>query len=124
LFGRSAINVTPQKLKENWINVHGKLATIKKNYDQSGNGAGNCHGDDPDHGPVSELTLANNTDGQNILGGNKPHLLYFWQILEDNNLLDSTLMTILNEISASCESVPGTVTFTTPPQKRTKNNEE
>jgi hypothetical protein len=113
LFGSNANNGTQQKLKVKWIDVF--PAIIKNNYDQSENGAGNYLGDDPDHGPVSELTLTNNTDRQNSLGINKPHLLYFWQILEDNDLLDSTLAIIPNEIAASSVSVPGTVAFTTPP---------
>jgi hypothetical protein len=111
LFGSTAINVTPQKLKEKWKDVRGKLSIIKNNYDQSGNGAGDCHGNDPDHGPVEELTLTNNTDRKNFLGGNKPHLLYLWQILEDNALLDSTLMIIPDEIAASSLGCSGNSGF-------------
>jgi hypothetical protein len=68
------------------------------------------------------FTLTNDSDRQIVLGGNKPHILYLWPLLEENDLLDNTLMVIPKEISASCEIVPGTVTYLTPSRKRTKQN--
>jgi hypothetical protein len=58
------------------------------------------------------------------LGGNPSHLLYFWQLLEEHDLLKNTLSIIPSEISATNESVPETVTYTTPGRKRSKIDEE
>jgi hypothetical protein len=120
LFGREAPLVTAQKLKEKLTDVRGKLVIIVKNYEQSGNGAGSCLDNDPDYGPVANMTLTDNSDRQNFLGGNKPHLLY---LLEEFELLDNTLQVIPNEISATCESVPETV-YSTPANKKSKINDE
>jgi hypothetical protein len=70
-----------------------------------------------------QFTLTDNSDWQNFLGNNKPHLLYYWQLLEDNDILESTLSVIPNEISASSESVPETV-YTTPSHKKIKTNDD
>jgi hypothetical protein len=40
--------VNPQKLKDKWTDVRGKLVVIVKNYEQSGNGAGNKKDNDED----------------------------------------------------------------------------
>jgi hypothetical protein len=98
LWGNEALTVTPQKLKQKWSDVHGKLVIIVSNYDASGNGAGNRDQNDPDHGNVSEFTLVDNMECQNFLGGNPSHLLYFWQLLEEHDLLKNTLSVIPTEI--------------------------
>jgi hypothetical protein len=123
LFGKDAPYVTPQKIREKWSDVRGKLVIIDKNYEKSGIGSGNQMETDNDSGPISSFTLMDNNDHQNFLGNNKPHLLYFWQLLEEYDILDNTLAVIPPDISATSESVPETV-YTTPATKRAKVSEE
>jgi hypothetical protein len=122
-FGKDAPYVKPQKIREKWSDVRGKLVVMVKNYEKSGNGSGNRMETENDSGSISSFRLTDDNDRQNFLGNNKPHLLYFWQLLEEYDLLDNTLAVIPPDISATSESVPETV-YTTPATKKAKVSEE
>jgi len=76
--------------------VECKLNIMIANYERSGMGDGHLQC----HGKQDEVSLANSNDdnddqldyqeGSNkadFLGCNRPHILYFWQLMEDNDLL-------------------------------------
>jgi hypothetical protein len=60
LWCSEAIKVNPQKLKDKWSDVRGKLVVIIKNYDQSGNGVSKKR--DQDEGNNDDATFVDNTD--------------------------------------------------------------
>jgi hypothetical protein len=117
LYAIDAPMVNPQKLKEKWADVRGKLVIIVANYEKSGNGSGNRLDSEEDHGQTSSFTLTDNNDRQNFLGTHKPHLLYFWQLLDDYDLLKTTLMVLPHDTAATTDCVPLTVSYSTPSRK-------
>lgn len=96
---------TPQKIKEKIADIRARLVVVIDNWERSGNGGGNRSIDDDDYGRINTMTLQDD-DRSNFLGGNKSHLLYFWQILEECELLQKTLSVIPKEYSASSDGVP------------------
>jgi hypothetical protein len=73
---------------------------------------------------VKDLTLVDD-ERSNFLHGFSSHLLYFWQVMNEYQILHKTLSTIPKEIGASSESVPSTI-YTTPsiPGKKKQNDNE
>jgi hypothetical protein len=57
LWAKNAPKVSPQKIREKWSDVRGKLVIIVKKYEQSGNGEGNKLANDADHGPVLSIHI-------------------------------------------------------------------
>jgi hypothetical protein len=99
--------VTPDKIKEKLGNLRAKLLQVITKWERSGNGCGQRQESDATFGHVDEETLIDD-DRQNFLGKEKPHLLYFWQILDDYQILSKTLSILPNDMSASSEGIPMT----------------
>lgn len=112
LFKDAPTPATPQKIKEKIADIRARLVVIIDKWERSGNGGGNRSIDDDDYGRISSMTLQDD-DRANFLGGNKPHLLYFWQILDECELLQRTLSIIPKEHSASSDGIPSTSSSTT-----------
>jgi hypothetical protein len=90
---------TAEKIKSKLADVRSKLCRVEDKWGRSGNGDG-MQVLDRDNKPVL-------IDGElkNFLGGNKPHLLYLWKLLDETNFLEDTLAIIPKEFSASGENV-------------------
>jgi hypothetical protein len=109
LLSTDAPFVTASKIKDKLADVRAKLVIIISNWERSGNGGGNRQENDDDFGSPRGFTLTDD-DRANFLGGHKPHLLYFWQKMDDENMLQHTRSIIPNHISANSEGVPSTLT--------------
>jgi hypothetical protein len=120
LHASDAPTATPSKIKEKLADVRAKLVIIINNWQRSGNGGGNKMDEvynlqesqqalDDTETPRKELTYQDD-DRRNYLGNNKPHLLYFWQKLDEGNILQNTLAVIPRDISADSEGIPSTLT--------------
>jgi hypothetical protein len=83
----------PTQIKDKIADVRGKLATIVTNWEQRG-GAQN---DDDSSAP---------NDRSNYLEGNKSHLLYFWQKVEEGKIPPHTLSNLRRAISTNSKGVP------------------
>jgi hypothetical protein len=75
-----APTTTPVKIKEKLADVRAKLVIMVSNWERSGNGNGNRA--DNDNLEDGDVRLQDD-DRRNFLGTYKPHLLYFWQKLEE-----------------------------------------
>jgi hypothetical protein len=114
--------VTAQKIKEKLADSRAKLVVIIDNWERSGNGGGNRSIGDNDYGCVGEMTLQDD-DRSNFLGGQKSHLLYFWSILEETQMLQKTLSIIPRDLSASSDGVPTTMGVINNKRKNKEDNE-
>lgn len=108
LFKDAPTPVTPHKIKEKIADIQARLVVIIDNWERSGNGGGNWSIDDDDYGRISTMTLQDD-DRSNFLEGNKTHLLYFWQVLDETKLLQKTLLIIPKNHSASSDGVPSAI---------------
>jgi hypothetical protein len=61
---------------------------------------------------------------QKFLGANKPHLLYFWQKLDEQNILNHTLLIISLDIAANSDGVPSTLTTPIDRKRKHAKNDE
>jgi hypothetical protein len=105
----NAPRVTPQKIKEKMADIRAKLVIVIENWERSGNGNGmlSRNMDDPDYGNFEDCDLIDDNRA-NFLNGNKSHLLYFWQILDETQILQSTLCVLPKTVSASVDNIPAT----------------
>ena len=94
-------DVTPEQVKERLSDSESKMNLILANYEQSGMGEGHKENnsdkisilssgstdsstsDDNDN----KLDFIDGNDKLNFLGLYWPHILYYWQLMEDNKLL-------------------------------------
>jgi hypothetical protein len=85
------------------------LSKVISNWDRSGNGCGNrndAHGlgeDDRRFGSYPRTETFSRDDRKDFLLGFSPHILYFWEITDNMNLLQSALTVLQAELCASSE---------------------
>jgi hypothetical protein len=71
-----------------------KLVFISRNYEHSGNGGGNHNNNDNENGEGETFIDINR---RNFLAINKPHLIYFWQKMDEGNILQY-ILTVSNKM--------------------------
>jgi hypothetical protein len=69
---------------------------IKTNWERSGNGDGNTNDQDD--------TLVDD-NRSTFLAGNKTHILYFWELMEQNHMLESAVAELDDSQRADCDHV-------------------
>ena len=105
-----------------------RIAKIKSNYEQSGNGDGMRHsGGNDDDEPEGEYNLKNCMEGDNrrsfLLAGDTSNLLYWWEVLDEEGMLDYTLSVLPIDVGGNSETVPSAIT-TSSSAKRTKDDQK
>ena len=60
-------------------------------WEKSGNGTGMRHEGDEEFGHAGEEHFADGDNRKNFLNGAKSHMLYYWQFMQDNDLLSHCL---------------------------------
>ena len=93
------------------------LVVISK-WEQSGNGSGQRTEDDDEYGHVvnNQLWLApgkqefmDGDNRKNFLRDEKSHILYFWQLIDENDLLAHSLAKLSDEVRVDSDNVPNTM---------------
>jgi hypothetical protein len=94
-------------VKDKLADVRAKLVILISDWDTSGNGGGNRAETDKDFGhSISEGTLVDD-DRKYFSKESQPHLLlYLWHVMDELQLLQSTLTVIPKPMAASSESIP------------------
>jgi len=90
-------NITQEQIKEQLSDMECKLNIMIANYKRSGMGDGHPqHGTQVRHdgrckdnvdGKDDQLDFQDGSNKASFLGPNHSHILYFWQLMEDNKLL-------------------------------------
>jgi len=85
-------NVMHEQVKGQLADTECKLNIILVNYKQIGMGDGHpqCQNNlDNSNSDDDGLEFQDGSDKASFLGSYKPHILYFWQLMEDNHLLNN-----------------------------------
>lgn len=114
--------VTAGKIKDKLSHARCELMKMIADWEKSGNGEGQRNEDSEDLGHIvegqrwyapgsteEEPEFVDGDNRKNFLRGRGSHLLYFWQIFDDNAILYHTLAKLPNQFCASSEGVPSTI---------------
>lgn len=101
--------LSAQDLKNRLADTRAKAVKVILNYEESCNSERNqavsyTNGDDDED---DNIMMYQNDDWANFLLNYKSHILYFWELMNQNVILNHVLAVLLNAVSASSESVPG-----------------
>lgn len=121
-FDKVPCAVTPEHVKRWLADRKTKLIIMINKWERSGNGGGNRVNGEEGFGEYNEeFEFQDDDDRSNFLNGNRTTLLYYWHVAVENNLLESTLSILPDEMSAT-SSATATPVFNSRQNKRKKND--
>ncbi|KAL3941072.1 MAG: hypothetical protein SGARI_000713 [Bacillariaceae sp.] len=98
---------TRSSAKDKFDEMRNSLHHIVRRWELSGSGSGQRDEDDPDYGTVGESRQVDGDDRKNFLPHNNDnlfYLLYFWQRLEDEQLLNATMAKLPSDIAVDSDN--------------------
>jgi len=119
--------VTPNKIKDQVATVRVKALFIICKWEQSRNDSGMCQETDEEFGHIVANQewlgsgLDDVVDGDNrriFLRSEKLHVLYYWQLFDENHLLSHSLCKLSDDVKVNSKHVP-TISIT--PNNLNKN---
>ena len=134
-FDRDIGTVSPDQVKTRLADTKTKLLLMINNWEASGNGDGNTNnevdGDAEDeerpfgHFPEERMNYHDDNREKFLPRGHKSYLLYWWHLMDTEDILQSALSVLPEHTSATCDKVPTTAENSdTAERKKRKKNEE
>jgi hypothetical protein len=105
--------VTPEECKKRFADSRAKLIKIISKWELSGNGFGQRTREDDDFGHLDEECFEAGDNRGNFLDSmTKEHILYFWHLADEHQLMKQVLNVIVDSSSADSENFQATSDLT------------